>query len=494
MNIHVGGGSGESVGFRVDRGDVGNRKKPVRHGKSKERVMVNPEFKSNENMAKHPFDPMEMSGVISDALKTSLSYYLTPKFDRILQTISRGHERANPEEGIPTWMYDKWPKQPFPCFLKSNPTPDIMLKLNDPTFVFLLVISQMKQFILPSDTDKCFGISATANSGHDPAPVIALQFLREYKHVSANWTLMGTGIDIKESHVIETGLRNNTACKNKCVVYNEDAVRTRQMNGNVMDWVGLGRDMFKQLMSEYKQRIGSAYYKHMFMHGCMHAQEVYDLSDKKIMAWGENHELWLAIMPAVEMAFVLQSLDDGGSTYIKIRNFRMTNSHFLAAVFTTCFDKFEAIPLPQQCAQSVILCCHGFKRNELTQSNKLDVFMEYFLNGSDSMDVNILLLPTEIRDVTFSDTFRQTLGQFGELGNFMNSYDNMTHMFFTDAFVRYGKNAGDLFLFEKASDMGRIDSVLASKLSATFSIEMKKLKRHSSNFEKTLVERMMKEM
>jgi hypothetical protein len=415
--------------------------------------------------------PTEMAGAIADSVKTALMYYSGTEIGKILQIISRGHSRVNPMNGLPRWMVNNWPKDLPPLREFTNKQDPIVLKLNDPVFCFLVVISRMKHFVLPSKTDRCFGISATANSGHDPAPCIALEFLRGYKQNDSNWTMMGVGVAGIGSQGVITGLRNNQACKNKSIIYIEDAAYARAVPGDnhTRSWYSLGLDIYKQFQAAVPTaEVGATplYYKHMFMYGCMHAQEVTDMNGKKIMAWGDHHERWLQILPVIEMAFVMESLDQGGSTYIKIRNFRQASTHWIAAMFADCFEVVEAIPLPEQCAQSVILCCHGFKRIEL--GGNIETFVEYLKQCSDSLDSEVFLHPQSLQYVTNKPIFKQRLKEFETIGNYMEHYDNVTYMLMDCAFAAYKSNPHDLDIFKVARESNRVTGALAKQLCSDF--------------------------
>ena len=309
------------------------------------------------------------------AVCEAMLYYAPKGVHDIVDTIRIGHSRLNKDNTV-----DEFARigVQVPGHITITGRHN---ELNDPVYQFCKAIGRFPKgsWELPVKEDRCFAVSATANSGHDPAPYVAFQLLGTKCN---KWTNLGIGVGAgyKDPGKLVTGV-GHCPLKNRGVCYDPMAQRNRDHSNS---WKDQGRSIFDQ-MSELLKVSTRGGMKNMYtkgyMYGCI--SQNFAASDATSqensykqqqqhtqISWG-NHEPWLQVLQVAEMAVILHSITDGGSVFLKIRIFHDSQTQYMCALLASLFETFDIVPVPQQRCGFVLV--HYKNKNKISEANLTEI-------------------------------------------------------------------------------------------------------------------------
>jgi uncharacterized protein YlbG (UPF0298 family) len=269
---------------------------------------------------------------------------------------------------------------------------------------------ERKQNFLPKMDDVCLGISATANSAHEPAPYTAMQIMGMNPDVV--FCRIGTA-ELKEDHIGFGVPGSGAKPLHDAVIYNPI------LHDLPFDWLNEGRSLHTQLdekCNSFLKEMNKIGFTKLFLHGCHHYQYEHDaiLTTHKI-SWG-LHEQYLHLYQVIQAYVGLKYLNDNGNMSLKLRVFQQPTTQYFAALMGMFFEKFELIPVQSQLAQYVLFLGTKF-RKEIW--NKFSYPWQQFATSNP-----VLYFTVHIRN---HKLLRRNFKTACHVGQTMKNYDNLTY-------------------------------------------------------------------
>lgn len=338
--------------------------------------------------------------------KEALVYFVAKNLQNILATMQQGfHDITEFNIGhLETMMKQRnWiQKDVFKKNLDWTPK-----SFNKPTYFFIeaLLKADLKCMI-PTETDKCLTIAATANSANPAAPFCAMQLISKNFNED-NWTRWGVAHG-KTQENCRTGV-GNIHPHQWCVLYDEGTPE----KGYV--------EMSKNMKQQMCERIGKQKFQYMFMHGCIHQQFLPNVQGEIGPSWSSvAHEEWLNCLQLAEMATAVEKLPPGGHLCIKIRNMKLLETYMPVALVATMFDTCKIVAVPAQiCQFAVVMFCD--KKNQRPKD-----IQELSRILCECADGNPTLLIEFMQQKKNLPNFKEVLARCKEVGDEMTRYDTVT--------------------------------------------------------------------
>ena len=196
---------------------------------------------------------------------------------------------------------------------------------------------------LPSNESKIFMSTATGNSSNNPAPYDAMLEMKiELKRANVRLT----------STVCSSGLTSSgLSPRHEAVCYNEAAP--------LHEWPQVSNGLFNDFMAISKKH-NDIDYDYMFHWGCISQNWLKSLHETRVSSW-EEHEHWNILMTIAMMRHAMEKLRRGGTLCLKVRIFKLAQTHGLVALLSKAFQEFEIKLSTKNNTTFVVLIGFGFR-------------------------------------------------------------------------------------------------------------------------------------
>jgi len=311
------------------------------------------------------------------AVCEALLYYAPPEVNKIIDAIRIGHHRLKPGNKV-----DEFASIDInlPLRFRGQTLFDGKL-LNDPVFQFCKAIKKFPEgtWKIPSENDRCFAVSATANSDSNPAPFTAFQVLETQ---CTSWTNVGIGVGAgyKDPSKLVTGAGHNPL-KHNGVLFDPWAQRNRNQPNS---WITQGRSIFDQMSLLLNVHSDGGKMKNQYTKGYLYGCVSHNFSESDAtsqqtsqqnshkehentpISWG-NHEAWSQMLQVSEMAVILHSISEGGSVFLKIRIFHDAKTQYVCALFASFFESFDIVAVASNRESHVLV--HYNKKKRISEDD-----------------------------------------------------------------------------------------------------------------------------
>ena len=343
-----------------------------------------------------------------------LTYFSPRTIQDAMKWIAMGHGYVTEENFLEMCKLYKI-NNSFPGFQTAV---DKGLEINNPVFEYVKAFAaenqeqqeKRKQNFLPKMDDVCLGISATANSEHEPAPYTAMEIMGMNPEVL--FCRIGTA-ELKEDHKGSGVPGSGAKPLHDSITYNPI------LHDLPFDWLNEGRSLHTQLdkkcqsFLEEKKRQG---FTKLFLHGCHHYQYEHDaiLTTHKI-SWG-LHEQYLHLYQVIQAYVGLKYLNNNGNMSLKLRVFQQPTTQYFAALMGMFFEKFELIPVQSQLAQYVLFLGTNFRK---------EIWNKFrYRWGRFATSDPVLYFTVRIQNYNLLQSNFKTACHVGQT---MKNYDNLTY-------------------------------------------------------------------
>ena len=340
------------------------------------------------------------------AVCEALLYYAPPAVHEILDAIRIGHHHLKPGNKV-----DEFASIDInlPLRFRGQTLSNGKL-LNDPVFQFCKALKKFPEgtWKIPSEKDRCFSVSATANSNSDPAPYVAFQVLETQ---CENWRNVGFGVGAgyNDHSKLVTGVGHNPL-KNDGVCYDPMAQRNPDLPNS---WKTQGRSIFDQMLVLLKVSNGGGMknkYTNGYMYGCIShnfaesdatSQQTSQRNSHKEhentqISWG-NHEAWSSMLSVSEMAVILHSIADNGSVFLKIRIFHDAKTQYVCALFASFFESFDLVTVASDRESHVL--AHYRHKKKMSQED-LTTMTSFLLDNCVDSTMEVFNTPLKCYEPT----------------------------------------------------------------------------------------------
>ena len=231
--------------------------------------------------------------------------------------------------------------------------------LNEPTYEALLVLQQSG---IPAANSLIFASTATANSGHDSAPVAALRLLGVDKDLDIQCCSTATTLGVTGVSMVKP--------KNPAVYY-DPCCKSEE-------WSHMSESIFKQMYklsadAEWSGNEGILNkYTHIYHWGCISQNWQLNSLQRKVSSW-KFMEHWNLLMTIAMMRHAVVTLQPGGQLCLKVRIFNCAETLGLVSLMSSLFERIQLLPNPRQLAAFVTFVGHNLTDDLTLRSQVSDI-------------------------------------------------------------------------------------------------------------------------